>query len=123
MSRPMILGLLVMAYTTAPIARAADPSGERVFKSHCSSCHALDENRWGPALRGVVGRPAGSHAGYDYSSGLRSVPFTWDEQRLDAWLQNPSTLVPGARMTVRFANAEDRRAVIVYLREQGSASH
>jgi cytochrome c len=123
MSRPLLVSLFVTAYVMMPLARAAEPVGERVFKSRCSGCHTLDENRWGPALRGVVGRPAGSRADYDYSSGLRATPFTWDEQHLDAWLQNPSALVPGARMSARFNNPEDRRAVIEYLRAQGSEAH
>ena len=38
--------------------------------------------------------------------------FTWDEGRLDAWLANPQTVIPGAIMTYRQAKAETRAAII-----------
>jgi cytochrome c len=122
MKTVLVLGLLAGPAFTATLVNAADPEGPLVFKAHCSGCHTLDADRWGPALRGVVGRPAGSRLNYDYSAGLRSNPFIWDEEHLDAWLRNPSALVTGVRMNVRVANPEDRRAVIRYLREQGSES-
>ena len=46
--------------------------GEKVFKK-CSSCHLIakgGKNLIGPALYGVVGRPAASIDGYAYSKAL-----------------------------------------------------
>jgi cytochrome c2 len=40
--------------------------------------------------------------------------FTWDEGRLDAWLTNPQTVIPGAIMTYRQTKAETRAAIITY---------
>jgi len=47
--------------------------GRELFAQRCSACHALDRNMAGPELGGVVGRPAGSVAGYGYSSALRTA--------------------------------------------------
>jgi len=53
-------GLLLAGSATA---LAADPAaGEKIFKAQCGICHAVaaGQNRIGPTLFGVVGRPAGS---------------------------------------------------------------
>ena len=118
MSRSILFSLFLAVAGAGSAANASEPEGERIFMTRCAGCHALDENRRGPALRGIVGRQVAGHLGYEYSSGLRTEHFVWDEQRLDQWLQNPKQLVPGARMNARFANADDRRAVIAFLREQ-----
>jgi cytochrome c2 len=58
MRRTVIAGLLFAGSVTA--ALAADPAaGQQIFKARCSICHAVvaGENRIGPTLFGVVGRP------------------------------------------------------------------
>jgi mono/diheme cytochrome c family protein len=63
MRRAVIAGLLLAGSATA--ALAADPAaGEKVFKAQCGICHAVaaGENRIGPTLFGVVGRPAAFQA-------------------------------------------------------------
>ena len=55
----------------ASITRPPDPqAGAKLFATNCSACHALDRSKVGPALAGVVGRVAGSEAGYPYSAAL-----------------------------------------------------
>lgn len=117
--------------STAAMARAEPARGERVA-SACAACHSLDrtEPNVGPHLVGVVGRPAGSVAGYDYSPALRASGITWTRDRLRTFLMHPETVVPGTRMALTGWSAEDAEAVIDHLaattrqspRAQGSSS-
>lgn len=100
-------------------ARAAEPgarAGGGVFARRCSGCHALDADRGGPRLRGVLGRKAGSLAGFPYSEGLRNSRIVWDEAWLEKWLANPGAVVQDNDMEFQVANAEERRAVVAYLK-------
>lgn len=101
---------------------APDPAhGKEVFAERCNACHALDGNRTGPMLRNVVGRTAGSVAGYHYSPALQGAHLTWSADNLDRWLQGPKDFVPGVRMPVRVLDAPSRRDVIAYLKQIGTA--
>ena len=75
----------------------------------------------GPNLHGVFGRKAGSRPRYAYSNALRSADFTWDAEKLDHWLQNPRTFLPGNKMTFPgLPDAMDRRDVIAFLKVETS---
>ena len=101
---------------------APDPAhGKEIFAERCNACHALDSNRTGPMLRNVLGRAAGSVAGYHYSPALQGAHLTWSEDNLDRWLRSPKDFVPGARMPVRVLDAPSRRDVIAYLKQIGAA--
>jgi cytochrome c len=102
-----------------PLPAAKPPDGAALFKQQCATCHATnlsDATRQGPTLAQIVGRKAGKAAGFHYSPGLAQADFTWDENRLDAWLTNPQAVVPGAIMPYRQAKAETRTAIIAYLK-------
>ena len=44
---------------------APDPvHGQQLFTERCTACHAMDSNKAGPVLGGVVGRRAGTAPGY-----------------------------------------------------------
>jgi cytochrome c len=102
-----------------PAHSAGDAArGATVYESLCTGCHALGENRVGPAHRGVFGRKAGSAPDYGYSSALASSTVVWSEETLDRWLTNPEKFIPGQKMSVSVANEADRRDVIAYLRGQ-----
>jgi mono/diheme cytochrome c family protein len=51
--------------------------GSNLFRQNCQSCHALDKNLTGPALRGVEERG----------------PWT-ERQNLIKWVRNPATFIP-----------------------------
>ncbi|MGY4500521.1 cytochrome c oxidase assembly protein subunit 11 [Bradyrhizobium sp. GM24.11] len=91
--------------------------GHELFAQRCTSCHALDRNKIGPMLGGVVGRAAGSVAGYNYSAALRSAGLNWSVDKLDQWLADPKKAVPGARMPVRVLDAPSRHDIIAYLQK------
>lgn len=84
----------------------------------CKTCHALDVNKIGPMLKGIVGRKAGTVAGYTYSVANRDSGITWSEDKLFQYLENPQRIVPGTKMT--FAgwptDPQKRADVIAYLK-------
>lgn len=90
--------------------------GKDLFLRRCSGCHAPDKDKEGPRLRGVYGRASGSVASFPYSDGLKKAGLTWDQQTLDRWLTNPEALVPDTDMAFHVRNAEERRAIIDYLK-------
>jgi len=103
---------------TAP---SGDPvRGAEVYEANCTGCHSLDANRIGPAHRGVVGRVAGTAAGYTYSPNLKASGVTWTPAMLDKWLTNPQALMKGTRMGFRLQDAKARADVIAYLAKEGS---
>ena len=99
---------------TAAILSAQD--GKAIFEKRCTGCHALDSNREGPSLRGVVGRPAGQVTGFAYSKALQSAKVTWDAATLEKWLTDPESVVANNDMAFRVAKAEERTAIIQYLK-------
>lgn len=111
----------ILAALPAPYDAADLDNGRRVF-ARCRSCHTITEggpNMTGPNLWGIFGRTAGSHAGYNYSSPVKAAGFAWDADRLDHWLQNPRTFLPGNKMTFPgLPNPTDRRDVIAWLKTE-----
>ncbi len=115
--------ILALSFTVAALplhsARAADAAaGKRLFHQRCSICHSDEkgENKIGPSLFGVVGRKAGTEAGYHYSAANEKSGLTWDEATLDRYLQRPSKAVPGTKMSFAgMPNASQRADVIAFL--------
>ncbi|CAN7283373.1 c-type cytochrome [Rhizobacter sp. LjRoot28] len=96
--------------------RSAD--GARVVLS-CVACHDLrNADKIGPRLGGVIGRPAGSVPGFEYSAAMRASGLVWDEKTLVRFLVAPEQLVPGTNMSLSGMAEEDARAVVNYLKEQ-----
>ncbi|HCB74955.1 c-type cytochrome [Sphingomonas yantingensis] len=85
----------------------------------CSTCHAVEAgvNKIGPSLHAVVGRKAGSVAGYSYSTANKNSGITWTEDKLFQYLQNPQRVVPGTKMAFAgWSDAQKRADVIAYLK-------
>src|ERR1700722_13763360 len=99
---------------------APDPvHGQQLFTERCTACHAMDSNKAGPVLGGVVGRRAGSAPGYHYSSALTSAGLPRSADNLAQWLAAPHKFVPGARMPVRVLDAPSRHDIVAYLQKAG----
>lgn len=103
----------------AAVFGAADAAaGESVFKK-CAACHSLaeGENKVGPTLYGVVTRPIGSVAGFDYSGALPEDEV-WSPENLFAFLEAPKSWAKGTSMSFNgLKKPEDRADVIAYLNE------
>ena len=128
------VNMITLSYTFFRAAKPNDPKdlsrflasappdavrGQRLFTERCSACHALDANKFGPMLGGVVGRKAGAVPGYNYSPAVRDADLTWSADILDRWLTDPRKLISGTKMPVRVLDASARRDIIVYLQTTG----
>lgn len=92
--------------------------GKGVFVT-CQTCHSIDAgvNKIGPSLHGVVGRKAGSIAGFSYSNANKSSGITWTPEKLFQYLEDPQRVVPGTKMTFAgFSEPQKRADVIAYLK-------
>ena len=92
--------------------------GKTVFVQ-CQVCHVVEEgqNRIGPSLYGIVGRPAGSIAGFAYSPANKNSGITWSEEEMYKYLEAPQQTIPGTKMVFAgLKNPQDRADVIAYLK-------
>ncbi len=120
MIRPFALAALAAALALPNLAQAAgDPAhGGVLFKQRCAVCHVSAEGAAAtsaPNLFGVVGRKAGTAAGFHYSTAMTAYGQAWGASNLDSFLAAPSKLVPGTRMYINVAKPEDRADLIAYL--------
>src|SRR5271166_5438401 len=118
-SNRMPVKLICAALASAAILLALSAPEERgkdLFVRRCSGCHAPDLNKEGPRLRGVYGRQAASTPGFAYSDALKKAAIRWDDASLDRWLSDPDSMVPDTDMAFRLTDAEERKAVIAYLK-------
>jgi cytochrome c len=117
MRRTVIAGVLLAGSASA--ALAADPAaGEKIFKAQCGICHAVvaGQNRIGPTLFGVVGRPSGSVPGFNYTADHKKLGVTWDAATLDKYLTNPRAMVPDTSMVYAgLKNDAERADLVAYL--------
>jgi len=115
----VVLVLLLLALVVFPkISRAQQGAdqGKQLFEKRCTGCHSLDNNKEGPHLRGVYGRQAGTAPSFNYSPALKSAHFVWDDQRLEKWLTDTQSVVEDNNMDFHVAKAEERAAIIQYLK-------
>ena len=113
--------LLLAGLGLAAPAMAQDAAaGGVAFQGQCGVCHSADKpakNKIGPSLLGVVGRKAGTAAGFTYSPEMKAYGQTWGSANLDAYPTAPSRAVPGTKMT--FVGVKDpakRANLIAYLK-------
>ncbi len=73
---------------------------------------------YGPPLRGVYGRPAGSVTDFSYSRAFKRAlhGVVWNRETLDAWITDSQKRVPGALMFYKQPAPEIRRQIITYLK-------
>jgi cytochrome c len=72
---------------------------------------------YGPPLRGIFGRPAGSIEGFVYSRAFKQIMHgvVWDRHTLDRWITDSQAWVPGSLMFYAQPDAEVRRKILTYL--------
>lgn len=95
-----LVALTVLLGTTNTFA-AGNPANGKALFVRCAVCHKVTSgggNGIGPNLFGVVGRRAGSVAGFNYSSAMKAAGFAWTDEKLKAYVGKPQAVVPGNRM-------------------------
>ncbi len=106
------------------IAAADAERGKAVAKA-CAACHNFEQggpNGVGPNLYGIVGREKESHAGFAYSGSLKKQGGdTWTYLELNKFIWKPKGYDPETKMSfIGLKKAEDRTALIAYLRTLGN---
>lgn len=109
------LAVSVLATKAMAQASATPPSGADLFGDRCSFCHLDGPGGQGPSLTGVVGRKAGTVAGFDYSPALKASGLIWTPENLDKFISDPGAMVPGTAMPIHVPDAATRQAIIGYL--------
>lgn len=102
-------------------SKMGDAERGKVIFMRCSACHnetAESNTKTGPNLNGVFGRKSGHSDGYDgYSKAIKESNIVWNEENLNAWLQNPRGFLPGNKMNFAgVRNQKDRNDLMAYLR-------
>jgi len=108
----------VALLATATPTTAQTPAAAPAAFNACKACHTVNKggrNGIGPNLNGVVGRPAASVAGFNYSPAMKASKLRWDAKTLDEYLAGPTKKVPGTRMPIATPDAAKRAAIIAYL--------
>jgi cytochrome c len=123
--QPKIIPLILLASGALLLAAFADGGGAKgdaiagrsAFEKRCGGCHALDHDKEGPRLAGVVGRKAGGVSRFPYSEAVKKSSVVWNEAALDEWLADPETVIPDSDMAFRLDNTVERAAIIAFLKE------
>jgi cytochrome c len=124
----MMLSVVAFASPQPARAGAANPvRGERVFQ-YCFSCHSVDPSETsklqGPTLYRIVGRPAGSVPGFEYSEPMKAQAargLVWTTEMLDRYVMDADSVVPGTRMNFPgVKDDQDRADLIAYLARSGT---
>lgn len=85
----------------AAVAAGDAEAGARLFSKTCGGCHSVGENArggFGPQLNGIIGRPAGTTADYQYSDAMKNSGVVWTRDKLAAYIEAPKKVVSGTRM-------------------------
>jgi len=102
----------------ALFASTSAAEGAKVFKK-CAACHSIAEdggNKIGPALWGVLGRPAGSIPDYKYSKAMAAHSKNWSFEEMNGFLIKPKNWIKGTKMSFAgLKKANERAAVILYM--------
>lgn len=98
--------------------KARVAAGEILFTDKCRICHSNDPETpsYGPTLKNVIGRAAGSLPDYDYSVALMASGIVWTPEAVRAWMANNDGFMPGTKMRhVGVTDAAEQDFILAYL--------
>jgi cytochrome c len=108
--------LLLLLSLSVPLAHGAgkigNPKAGAIAFVTCASCHQVGKYAqpgFGPQLNAIIGRKAGTSAGFKYSAAMLRSNLVWTEANLAAFLRAPHDVVPGTSM--RFWGIGDEQQV------------
>lgn len=99
-----------------------DPASGKSSFAQCRTCHVVDPgmNRIGPSLAGIVGREAGTVAGFNYTEANANSGITWTDEKLFQFLEKPQRVIPKTKMIFAgIPDAQKRADMIAYLKNPG----
>ena len=104
----------------ALLSAATPEQGEIIFMRKCSSCHDHEKSGGhgkGPHLWNLFGRKAGSVAGFDFSTAMKSSGHSWNLASVNYYLTNTEQAVPDRIMEFRGIRRDKVRArLLAFLR-------
>ncbi|QRM57557.1 cytochrome c family protein [Sinorhizobium sp. BG8] len=122
--RILLIGASVAMFSGyAAHAEGGDATAGATVFNKCKACHTAedDKNKVGPSLFGVIGRTAGTHEGFKYSSAMvdaGKAGLVWDEASLRDYLHNPKAKVKGTKMAFAgLKNEDDITNLLAYLEQ------
>ncbi|MHA3980670.1 c-type cytochrome [Halovulum sp. GXIMD14794] len=121
-----------LAICLAPLPASADLIGDAKrggdLFAQCKSCHQIGDgaqNRVGPHLNGIFGRPAGAVDGFTYSKAMQRAGadgVIWTLETLDAFIEAPKSVVSRTRMSYAgLKDPDDRADLLAYLRSHSDS--
>ncbi|MGI8841576.1 MAG: c-type cytochrome [Caulobacteraceae bacterium] len=118
----MAVAVFLSSATTAQTLPKGDAAaGAALFEDRCAMCHvAAAGGGQGPSLVGVVGRKAGTAAGFHYTAALKGWGRVWTAAELDRFLTGPAKDVPGTAMAVAIHDPRQRADLIAFLAAKGA---
>lgn len=121
MKQYLIWALCGVLAAAVPCAAQDAEAGKKVF-NRCKACHEAEQpkNKVGPHLVGIIGRTAGSLAGYTYSDAMIAAGaggLVWDEAKIADYMTDPKGMIPGNKMAFAgLKKPEDIANLIAYLK-------
>lgn len=107
---------------SALYATADTKAGGDYFSKKCAVCHSIEKggpNKVGPHLWGVMNRPVGSIADFNYSAAMKGHGGNWTFEEMNKFQWSPQKTVPGTIMSYGGNKKDQERAnLIAYLASQ-----
>ena len=114
----LLIGVTIAIASAGANAECDVDTGKKVFNK-CVACHSMEpgQHMMGPSLHGLMGREVGTVEGFTYSAAMEEADFTWSEETLSAFLENPMQYLPGTTMPFAgIRKPEQRQALNCYLK-------
>lgn len=124
----LLLGASLAFPASAQLGLGAEPLGDaehgrELWGYECAACHEMGQgaaHSIGPELTRIYGRRAATGEGFVYSPSLARMGadgLRWTYQTLDAYIENPYTLVSGTRMSYPgLDDPQERADLLAYIR-------